>query len=151
MALERLVQTEAIDDNEQAFGKLKVILKEQGYTILHERPENKKRDLFLTIAKNAKRENIYCKYRREQFYTYSFQFPTEKGNGESINQEILRRTFALKTDRIIFAYQNGEVKYCYPLQIKNYAEANNTIRRQKGKEITYSFPIDLLNNLQDKQ
>ena len=136
-----------LEGNEEGFLEIKKTFVEQGYEILHESQQNKKRDLFLIISKDGITEKIYCKYRREYFKSFDFQFAEQNGAGESINQEILQKCFAYQTDKIVFVYKTGEIRWCYPMQIKNYAESNNTIRTQNEKEITYCIPIELMEML----
>jgi len=140
-------QANKIKDNEDAFAYFKALLLKTGKQIIAQRPENKKRDLFIVVQINGAEERCYCKYRREYYLTFAREFWKlgEKGFGETMNKQHLERATALDCDKLFFIYQNSEVRWCYTEQFRQYAENHNTIRKQKSGEITYAVPISLLN------
>lgn len=147
------LQNKSIENNEQAFDYLKKELQKNDWHIIYESKENNNRDLFIATTNSKTTQRYYCKYHREYYLNYGHEFAMqgEKGFGESINQKTLFQAIALKTDKIIFIYKNTETKYCYPQQILKYAETHQTIRQQKKGETTYSFPINLLQEFQQKE
>ena len=109
------------------------------------------------------RPNIYCIYKREFYRTFGKEYHEFKGQlGDSINKEALDRAINMNCELILFIYPSTTY-IIYPMLIKNFCEKKGLIRGQDRmnqymntdctrtyrleSEVTYSFPISLLNEI----
>lgn len=123
-------------------------LVEKGFTLITDEWVNNKRDLVLTAKKGNEITTFYVKPKHDFFNSFSRLFPDQKGVGDSINKTILDKCVQDKVSIIVFEH-GGKFYYAYPLQLYNYANNFNLIRRQDTTgELTYSFPLDMLQNFE---
>ena len=126
------------------------ILSKRGYTQIKPHLVNKGRHIILEAVapRTGYFEVYYLLYKRDLFHTYSNQFTdSEQVLGESINIEYykaIRRS--QKLTGLLIAYPNGYV-YNVPLkELHEYYDTHYRLRTQNiTHEITFSFPINLLN------
>lgn len=116
--------------------------------------------------------NIYVLFKREPFYTFEYQFkefikknPLLKGEGESVNLEVLNRCENFGCREIAIIHPN-EVYFTFPNLIRNFCTTNHLIRGQvklnyyvkqdsfkqqeQRQEVTYSFPQKILSTFKDR-
>jgi len=105
------------------------------------KPANQKRHYFIMTGNGL---TYWLLYKREFFRSFGKIFGY-KGCGESINKEWVECAIDnYEITAFIFVYPKGYVYIIPPLEIKKFAENNNTIRKTKSGETTYSVPISFL-------
>ena len=102
-------------------------------------PLNYNRHYLLTTKKGMR---YYMLFKREFFMSFGKIFGF-KGIGESVNEEYMHTARRL-ADTFMFVYPDGKV-YISPVgEAYNFAKKNETIRKTKSGETTYSFPVKML-------
>lgn len=149
-----------LETKEAAFVYVCKYLEEHGHKIRSVQNYNLGRHRLIQTNKGI----YYMIFKREFFYSFKKQFPqwskqNPTGYGESINMTFLNMALA-KGATLLFIYPDKKIYKIYPNVVKNVCEKNNLTREQEKinkynrmnfsgstksiKEITYSFPLCLL-------
>ena len=112
---------------------------------LKEKYVNKKRHCLITIMKpNQEIIKFIVLFKRAFFGTYSQQFDTASGLGESINKSCLEAYKKMGVDTILYVYPDKKIYSITVDKFINMGYGNNYIRKQKSGEVTVHIPISML-------
>ncbi len=111
---------------------------------------------FVSSFSETKMPKYYALFKRGFFMEFNNQFKSFCSEhsehatvGESINKQYLDQAILSGASDLLFIYEDGRVFKADPIKVKGFCEDNDLVREQYQGEVTYSFPISIMERFDD--